>query len=156
VFYFWYPPLMDLLFGLLVLAPFIGAPLSAARHWFPHAAFLMLASFLLHAAAVSVVFHTQWWFESVTSLRFLSVVPIALATTLAITAVTVFAARLPWTRRMWTLSAAAGLVSGLVFLSIMEAENLASIAWTAVMFMFWHMAMCVAIFYGRSAGLQKA
>jgi len=147
--YLWYPPLMDLLAGLLVLGPFAIAQAFPLR-----LTGLVAVSVLAHAVAVSAVFHSQWalqWLPGVDSgPRFASVVPIGILVTLLL----FFGA---WTiggcrpgAGYWRNGALAGLGAGLVFLVTMEVDSRTT-SWLyehGIPWMSWHAAICLGLYMG--------
>jgi len=144
--YLWHPPLMDVLFGVVVLASFI----ETRRRWLRQAALLGLASFVVHTLAVVVVVNTQSLFDPPIQLRFLSVVPVAVIATLALTNATAMLAGLRPCHYLQGWSIAAGMASGIAFLLALEIDTSGS-SWfwsNGVQWMLWHVSMCIAIQFG--------
>lgn len=142
--YFWHPPLMDVLFGILVLASFIGT----RRRWWLHAAILGLVSFLVHTIAVVIVTNTQWLLALFIDIRFASVVPVALVATIALTTVTAAVAKSA-TRRLLSYSTIAGLSSGMIFLLALEIDTTGE-SWfwrNSVQWILWHASIATALHY---------
>jgi len=144
--YYWHPPLMDALFGAVVLASFVRAPPC----WWCRAAFLGLVSFLVHTIAVIAVVNTQWLLDPFIDVRFVSVLPVALIATLALTSVTAAAARFVVTPRLLACSVAAGVGAGVTFLLALEIDTTGhSWFWRyGVQWMIWHASVCAAIYLG--------
>lgn len=142
--YLWHPPLMDVLFGLLVLAGFI----EARRRWWLSAASLVLLSILVHAVAVVCVANTQWLLAPLLDLRFASVLPVAVVATIVLTTTTAAIAKLA-TRRLLVYSCVAGLVSGLVFLIALQVDTTGN-SWfwrNNAQWMLWHVSIATALHF---------
>jgi len=149
--YLWYPPLMDVLFGLLVLGPFASAPLFPLR-----LAGLVATSVILHGLAVSAAFHGQWVLpESIEpdgGLRFLTVVPIAIAVSLLLFRATRLIAGFRIAPAYWMYGGLAGLAAGVVFLITMEVDS-APTSWLyehGIPWMSWHAAICLGLYAGTA------
>jgi len=149
--YLWYPPLMDILFGLLVLGPFAIPPVTPLR-----VAGLVATSVILHGLAVSATFHSQWLLpESIVTdrgPRFLTVVPIAIAASLLLFWATRLIAGCRVVPGYWRNGALAGLVAGLGFLVTMEVDSAAT-SWLyehGIPWMSWHAAICLGLYTGTA------
>lgn len=143
--YFWHPPLMDFLFGIVVLGSFV----EIRRRWWFYAAFLGLASFLVHAIAVMAVANSQWLLAPFIDLRFISVLPVAAVATIALTSATAtFAGLAPG--RLLLPSILAGLITGMIFLLALELDTTGQ-SWfwrNNIQWMLWHASMAAAIHFG--------
>lgn len=149
--YLWHPPLMDVLFGLLVLAGFI----KARRRWWRFAASLVLLSILVHSVAVACVVNTQWVLAPLVDLRFASVLPVAVVATIALTTATAAIAGLA-PHRLLVYSFVAGLLTGLVFLLALQADTTGG-SWfwrNNIQWMLWHASIATALHFSgeRNAG----
>ncbi|MDH4109249.1 MAG: hypothetical protein OEW35_13100 [Gammaproteobacteria bacterium] len=147
--YFWYPPVMDVLFGLLVLAPFVVGP----RPW-PRVLALVVVSIVAHAFAVAAVVHSQWLPVPAWDLRFLAVLPIAILVTLVLVQVTLRIARVAPVPGSWRHAPVAGTVAGVFFVITMETDSAAT-SWLyehGLPWMLWHVASCIAIYSSRGTG----
>lgn len=144
--YLWHPPLMDLLFGLAVLAPFV----STRERWLGRVAVLVVASVVVHTSAVVAAVNTQWLLRPLLDIRFLSVVPIALLATAVLMAATSAVAKLTVAGRYWAYCAIAGIGSGFVFLLALELDTVGE-SWfwrMGLHWMVWHMSVFTAIYCG--------
>ncbi len=148
--YAWTPPFHDILFGLLVLAPFINA--SHARTIRILA--LVVVAVAVNFAAVFTVVNTQealdWGLDS-RYLRFATVVPTALVATWLLAAATAWIAPLRVSRRYWCYTGLAGLVAGLVFLTtdIIDATGPYGDWMAYAPWWIWPVSTCAAIYCGR-------
>jgi len=140
--YIWHPPLMDLLFGVLVLSSFI----STRRRWWVGAMALVLASFAVHTAGVIAVLNTRSLLDPLVKIPFVTVVPITLVATIALTWVTAAVARLK-TSHLLLYSIIAGLIAGIAFLVPLESALYPpswfwsyNVHWTV-----WHASIATAI-----------
>ena len=149
--YLWHPPLMDVLFGLLVLAGFI----EARRRWWLFGASLVLLSILVHSVAVACVVNTQWILAPLVDVRFASALPVAVVATIVLTTTTAAIAKLT-PGRLLVYSCVAGLLAGLVFLLALQADTTGdSWIWrNNVQWMLWHASIATALHLGgeRNAG----
>ena len=143
--YLWHPPLMDVLFGLLVLGGFI----EARRRWWLFAASLVLLSTLVHSVAVACVVNTQWVLAPLVDLRFASALPVAVVATIVLTTTTAAIAKLA-PRRLLVYSCAAGLLTGLVFLLALHSDTTGdSWSWrNNLQWMLWHASIATALHFG--------
>lgn len=151
--YLWHPPLMDVLFGLLVLAGFI----ETRRRWWLLAASLVLLSILVHSVAVACVVNTQWPLAPLVNLRFASALPVTVVATIVLTTTTAAIAKLA-PRRLFLYSCIAGLIAGLVFLVALETDTGGN-SWfwrNNIQWMLWHGSIATALHFGgeRTAGLS--
>lgn len=149
--YLWYPPLMDILFGLVVLGPFAVSPLLPLR-----VAGLVATSVILHGLSVSAAFHAQWplpeWIDADGGPRFLAVVPVAIAASLLLFWATRLIAGFWIVPGYWRNGGLAGLVAGLVFLLTMEIDS-AVTSWLyehGIPWICWHAAVCVGLYAGTA------
>lgn len=150
--YFWYPPVMDVAFAVLVLAPFLGR----ARLWVLRIVGLVALSVFVHFAAANLTVGLRGTIElaGIDSI-FLNVIPIAVAASLLVAVcaswLTACVARL----RLWGLAAGAGLLAALVFLLPdlfrFDPAYLRHFG-TELVWPVWHMAMAVALYGGLRAG----
>ena len=143
--YLWHPPLMDALFGLLVLAGFI----QARRRWWLFAAILVLLSTLVHLVAVACVINTQWLLTPLVDIRFASALPVTLIATIVLTTTTAAVAKLA-PRRLFIYSCIAGLFAGLVFLFALQTDT-AGNSWfwrNNIQWMVWHASIATALHFG--------
>ena len=143
--YLWHPPLMDFLFGILVLAGFI----ETRRRWWLCAASLGLLSIKVHSIAVISVVNTQWLMAPLIDVRFAGVLPVTMIATIILTTSTVSIARLA-ARRLLFYSCVAGLFAGLVFVFALQTDTTGS-SWfwrNNIHWMLWHASIATAIHVG--------
>lgn len=143
--YLWHPPLMDVLFGFLVLAGFVGT----RRRWCLFATSLVLLSILVHSVAVICVVNTQWLLAPLVDLRFASALPVAVVATIVLTTTTAAIAKLA-PRRLFLYSCIAGLFAGLVFLVALQTDT-AGNSWSwrnNLQWMLWHASIATALHFG--------
>ena len=143
--YLWHPPLMDVLFGLLVLAGFI----QERRRWWLFAASLMLLSILVHSVAVACVVNTQWLLAPLVDMRFASALPVTLIATIVLTTTTAAISKLA-SRRLLLYSCIAGLFAGIVFLVALQTDT-AGDSWfwhNNIQWMLWHASIATALHFG--------
>lgn len=144
--YYFHPPIMDVLFGLLVLAPFI----TTERLWLPRVLGLVSISIFVHAASVEFLIGTRGSIAiaGVDSI-FLNVFPIAVIASLIVATVTAWIAKLQIRARFWPLSVAAGL-STAAALILTDLINVPAWVrdWSNEPWLLWHISMCAAIYFG--------
>lgn len=143
--YFWYPPYTDVLFALLVLAPFI----TSWRFWPFRLIALIAVSVLTHSWSVGLLVNTRGslMIPGVDSI-FLNVLPIAMAASLIMAGMSALIAGMPLTRRFLVFSTAAGLPAAAVFL-LLDFRDL-MIDPSVLVFLVWHVSICAAMFLGSS------
>lgn len=146
--YFWHPAGMDVVFALLVLAPFMAARTLIALRVLA----LIVLSVLVHALSVGFLVETRGSLEipGVDSI-FLNVIPIAVIASVVTVLLTALACGLRLTWRLGAYSALAGISVAFVFLltdlaPFMEWLNAWSTSWYWAL---WHLSICIAIYYGR-------
>lgn len=146
--YLWHPPLMDVLFGALVLAPLV----QAKRQRIARIVLLCLSSVIVHTAAVIAVVDSQWLLSPLVEIRFLSAVPVAVVATLVLSGIAGVVARLRISGSFWVGALAAGLVSGFCFLAVLELDTVGgNFVWQAgVHWMIWHSAMNIVLRTARA------
>lgn len=144
----WHPPFIDVLFGVLVLAPFM----ATGKLWPLRMLGLVAGSVMVHVLAIGLVVNTSLdWLLPQVPIPFLNVIPIAVGASLVLAALTALVAGLAIRPRYWACAAAAGLTAAGVFL----APDLNS-AWGDAfrpevwVWPAWHLALCAAIYYGRA------
>lgn len=150
--YTWVPPFYDIAFALLVLAPFV----TASRGRWIRSLGLVVVTAVVYFAAVYVVFHTQgvllWWIES-PYLRFVTLVPTALVATLLLAGATAWLGPLRISRRYWFCTMLAGLVAGIVFLSMDIIDEYTRDYGNELRYFLpywlWPVATCLGIYCGR-------
>lgn len=146
--WYWQPPLADIAFGLLVLAPFLVTP----RLWPLRVLGLVVVSVAVHwQAPLSVVGLRGTITLPGVDTIFLNVVPIAVAASLVIAALTVPLAGFRTRPRYWGLACLAGLPPAAVFLAPDLSETVArwidGVSW--LLWPAWHLSLCAAIHFGR-------
>jgi hypothetical protein len=148
--YVWYPPFIDLLFALLVLAPFI----AVRRWWTFRVVALLILSVCVHSLAVGLLVDSRGpvtvpGFDSI----FFNVVPIAVVTSLITGVATVAIAGLKSGHRIVFYSAAAGLPPAILFL-FMERPELqwmtTALDPSVPVWLAWHVSLCIAVYKGTS------
>ncbi len=141
--YMWHPEFIDLLFGLFVLAPLVPRSDTLALRVLA----LALASVVFHHMAVGAVFHTQSAFAPGVELRFITMIPIVMAATLAMGLAVQWLASLEFTNANWARLQVSGFVSGLVFfivwepmISGLDGEYVMLLPW-----LLWHLSLAWAL-----------
>lgn len=146
--YYWHPPGMDVAFALLVLAPFMAARTLVALRVLA----LMVLSVLVHALSVDFLVATRGSLEipGVDSI-FLNIIPIAVVASVVTVLLTALACGLKLTWRLGAYSALAGIPVAAVLLltDLAPATHWLNMWSTSWYWAFWHMSVCIAIYYGR-------
>ena len=145
--YYWHPPGMDVMFALLVLAPFM----SARSLVLVRVLALTVLSVLVHSLSVDFLVATRGSLEvpGIDSI-FVNIIPIAVVASIVTVSITALACGLKLTRRLVLYSALAALPIAVVF--VIDDVAPASIwpAWWGNWYWaVWHLSICVAIYYGR-------
>ena len=146
--YYFHPPVMDVMFALLVLVPFI------ATHRFVvlRVVALIVLSVFVHYLAIGLLTGTRGSLEipGVDSI-FLNVIPIAVIASIVTVAIAAFACGFRPTRRLLVHSMLAGMPVALLFL-LFDSDLAAG--WLPVSdnwyWAVWHVSICIAIYYGRT------
>jgi hypothetical protein len=151
--YYWYPPGMDVMFALLVLAPFMTARRLVALRVLA----LIALSVLVHGLSVGFLVDTRGVLEipGVNSI-FLNVIPIAILASVVTVLLTALACDLKLTWRFAAYSVLAGLpvAAGFLLADLTPLGDWLSFSdnW---LWAVWHLSICVAIYYGRLADSRR-
>lgn len=151
--YYWHPPGMDVMFALLVLAPFMTAQTLVALRVLA----LTILSVLVHFLSVELLTGTRGSLEflGIDSI-FLNIIPIAIIASIVTVSVAALVSGLKLTRRLCVYSLLAGIPVASVFLSIDLALNLGWITlWTNWYWAVWHLSICIAMYYGRPVTARR-
>lgn len=147
--YYWHPPGLDLVFALLVLAPFISARDRVV--WRVLA--LIILSVLVHVLSVEFLVQTRGslTIPGIDSI-FVNIIPIAILASL-ITGI--LAARVCGLTLTWRLSAYAALAAMPISLAFLLSETTPVERWIRWLpdnwfWAIWHLSICTAIYYGRA------
>ncbi len=145
--YYWYPPGIDLMFALLVLAPFMTARTLVASRVLA----LIALSVLVHGLSVGLLVDTRGALEipGINSI-FLNVFPISVIASVVTVLLTALICGLNLTGRLGAYSALAGLPVSAGFL-LTDLTPLGE--WLSFsdnwLWAVWHLSICMAIYYGR-------
>ena len=145
--YYWHPPGMDVMFALLVLAPFMAARSVVTLRVLA----LVILSVLVHALSVVFLVGTRGSLDlpGVDSI-FVNIIPIAVIASIVTVSSTAFACGLELTRRLFAYSLLAGIPVASVFLLL---DMVPAASWQPLgnngYWAVWHLSICCAIYYGR-------
>jgi hypothetical protein len=142
-----FSPTYGVLFGLLVLAPFITSSRAQAIRVL---ALMAIPYFVYYWAVFAVVQLNPWPHRDL--LQFAHVIPIAMVATWALAAATALIAPLRVTRRYWMYTGLAGFATGFDHWMIDNLDPPESIVnWVIVInpYWIWTTSTCAAIYYGR-------
>ena len=145
--YYWHPPGMDVMFALLVLAPFMSARSLVTLRVLA----LIILSVLVHSLSVDFLVATRGSLDvpGVDSI-FVNIIPIAVIASVVTVSFAALACRLQLTRRLVLYSVLAGIPVASVFLLLDLAPALNWLGWWGSWYWaVWHLSICVAIYYGR-------
>lgn len=152
--YYWHPPGMDVVFALLVLAPFMTAQRLVALRVLA----LIILSVLVHALSVGLLAGTSGSLDvpGIDSI-FVNIIPIAMVASVVTVSGTALACGLRLTPRLLLYSLLAAIPAAFVFLLVDVAL---SSGWLRMSFSWnwavWHLSICCAIYYGRLATAGKS
>lgn len=145
--YYWHPPGMDVMFALLVLAPFISARTFVTLRVLA----LIILSVLVHALSVDLLVATRGSLAvfGVDSI-FVNIIPIAVAASVVTVSLAALVCGLNLTMRLLVYSLLAGIPVASVFLLVDLAPDM---PWRVVgghwYWGVWHLSICSAIYCGR-------
>ena len=146
--YYFHPPGMDVMFALLVLAPFMHARTRVALRVLA----LIVLSVLVHSLSIGFLIDSRGSLDIAgIDTIWLNVIPIAViasAVTVLLAAV-ICGLKLTW--RLGIYSVLAGIPIAAVFLLSELISNMGWMTWSANWYWaVWHVSICVAIYHGRS------
>ena len=145
--YYWHPPGMDVMFALLVLAPFMTARSVVTLRVLA----LVILSVLVHALSVGFLVGTRGSLDlpGVDSI-FVNIIPIAVIASIVTVSSTAFFCGLELTRRLFVYSLLAGIPVASVFLLF---DMVPAASWLPVgnngYWAVWHLSILCAIYCGR-------
>lgn len=145
---------MDVVFALLVLAPFIQSHARVALRVFG----LIVLSVLVHSLAVSILVDTRGSLEipGIDSI-FLNVIPVAIGASVTTVLIGAFLCGFKVDSRLAACAALAGLPVAFTFLL---ADLLPETSWFPLNMSWywavWHVSIFLAMFYGRSAAMRDS
>ncbi len=147
--YYWYPPFIDILFALLVLAPLITTWRFATIRIIA----LIAVSVSVHLLAVGQLVNTRGSLEipGLDSI-FLNVVPIAMVASLVMAGLSVLIAGASVNRRLLIYAVVAALPAAGVFL-VLDAWEPSQVVYdylgiSGPTWLVWHASLCAAMFLG--------
>ena len=146
--YYFHPPGMDVMFALLVLAPFMHARTRVALRVLA----LVVLSVLVHSLSIDFLIESRGSLDvpGIDTI-WLNVIPVAVIASVVTVLLAAVVCGLKVTWRLGTYSALAGIPIAAVFLLTDLELNMGWITWSANWYWaVWHVSICVAIYHGRS------
>lgn len=146
--YLWHPPAMDVMFALLVLAPFMTARTMVALRVLA----LVVLSVLVHVLAVGFLVETRGTLDvpGVDSI-FVNIFPIAIIASLVTVSLAALACGLALNLRLFLYAVLAGLPVAALFV---VTDIALATPWMPVLdnvyWAVWHLSVCCAMYYGRA------
>lgn len=145
--YYFHPPGMDVVFALLVLAPF----LATCRLIFFRVLALIALSILVHMMSVSILIDTRGslelpGFDSI----FVNVIPVAVVASVVTILLATLLCGLKVSWRLGAYAAMAGLPVACAFLlTQLLPSTHALFLGTNWLWAVWHLSICIAMYFGR-------